>query len=186
MDFRTQKRIEGLVRQIFEETIQSMGNDNARKEENLFTRALLGLEGNVYSRIERSLVTILGHNAPRFFEIFFSDVEKLPAPFDFEGELRGDRYQIKVVTGPRVFNSTMRDVVATESLKYPRPIILTLQGEYFREEFLERALWMCSYDSWRFVSGEPYTYSIFRDIVFEVSREYRERLKHRIVVATRW
>jgi len=180
-----EKKIEGLVRQVFENALSNIGFESLRKEENLFTRALMGREGNVYARLERTLVTILGSYAPRFFEAFFTAVNRLTPPFDFEGELRGKVYQVKVVTGPRAFNSTLRDRVGVESLKYPNPIILTLQGEYFERQMIDRAVWMCSYDSWEFVTGEPYAYSTFRDIVYDVAREYRERLRGLVATAVR-
>jgi len=170
------RRVEALVRGLYDAVFSNIGFDSLREEENLFVRALTGREGNVYARLERSLVTMLGSYAPRFFQVFFTNVSQLKPPFDFEGELRGKVYQVKVVTGDRAFNSTLRDRVSMESFKYPNPIILTLQGRNFQPQLIGKAPWYSAYESWNFVTGEPWAYRQFRDIVFEVAREYRSRI----------
>jgi len=116
--------------------------------------------------------------APEFFRPFFQGAEDAPEPFDFRGTLRGRLYVVKVVTGPRAFNSTLRRRVEEASYDLPaavEPVVLTLQGPYFEPEEVGRAVWLSAPSSWKLVTGESGAYRAFRDVVFEEARRWRER-----------
>jgi len=167
--------VRAAVRRVYGDALRSLDGADLEEEENLFFRALVGKYGNAYARLERTLVTLAGNRAHEFFRPFFSDVRDLEKPFDFEGELRGRVYQVKVVVGPKAFNSSVRRTVEEASLRYGNPVILTLQGGYFVPERVGRALWLSAPASWRMVTGEPGAYRAFRDLVFEEARNWRNR-----------
>jgi len=168
-------RIRELVDSIYRDAFRSLGEDDLAEEENLLFRAVAGRYGNAYARLERTLVTLTGNRAPLFFRVLFDDADDLAKPFDFEGLLRGREYQVKVVVGPRAFNSTLRRSVEEESARYENPLILTLQGGYFKPQEVGRARWLSAPASWRLVTGEPGAYRAFRDIVFEAARAWAPR-----------
>jgi hypothetical protein len=83
---------------------------------------------------------------------------------------------VKVVSGDKAFNSSVRARVAEASAAYSNPVILTLQGRYFRPVRVGKALWLSAPASWRFVTGDAEAYRRFAQIVFSVARRYRDRV----------
>jgi len=165
-----------LVDEFYSRLVSSLSKESLRsRRSNLFYTALVGGAYQL-SRLERSLVTMLGNYAPKFFTIFFEDVKELPPPFDFSGVIWGRKYWVKVVSGDEAFNKPTRDHVASESELYDNPIILTLQGEYFESVEVGRAVWLSAPSSWKFVTGESGAYKKFRDIVYAVAMKYRNKV----------
>ena len=149
-------------------------------EPQLFVDALLGKVTVVNSYAERILVTRVGENAVMFVRPFFNGVVAVRKPFDFEGTLitNGRRYTVKVVSGPKAFNSTTRRKVEEASYDVPNPIILTLQGS-FRDTHVKRvgaAKWHDGVATWSLLTGVRGAYRDFKRIVYEVGRKYRGQL----------
>jgi len=146
----------------------------------LFVDALLGKVTVVNSYAERLLVTRVGERAVRIVRSFFDDVVAVRKPFDFEGTLvtSGRRYTVKVVSGPKAFNSTTRKAVEEASYGVSNPIILTLQGS-FRDTHVKRigaAKWYDGVATWSFLTGVRGAYRDFKRVVYEVGRKYRGQL----------
>ena len=165
------KTVEEVVNTVYKRTIEKIG-ERKNDYSNIFFSALIG-RASIHSRIERSLVTLLGEYAPLFFKPFFANTRSLPPPFDFEGEINGFTYQVKVVSGDKAFNSAVRDRVARASFKYYKPIILTIQGEFFEPQLVGRAIWYSAPHSWWMIGGEG-SYKRFINIVYNNALKYRD------------
>ena len=164
--------VEKLVDELYNALVHRVSERKVDRS-NVFYIALVG-RASVQSRIERTLVTLLGEYAPRIFMLFFSSTRELPPPFDFQGELRGTTLQVKVVSGEHAFNSSVRNRVARESAKYSNPVILTLQGHYFTPVRVGKAMWLSAPSSWRAVTGDAEAYKTFTSVVFRVAKKYRD------------
>jgi hypothetical protein len=167
------EEVERLVDQFYSEVLSRAGRASEGRS-NLLYQALVG-DASKLSRLERLTVTILGRYAPRFFAVFFESVSPLEPPFDFYGVLRGSEYWVKAVSGDEAFNNHTARAVADASERYPKPVILTLQGGYFEPRAVGRAVWYSAPASWRFVAGEG-AYRRFRDVVYETASACRSRL----------
>ncbi|MCI4409391.1 MAG: hypothetical protein JHC26_09880 [Thermofilum sp.] len=152
--------------------------DLDEKASNIFLKYLIGNER--LSRLGSLLVTRLGDskeqcNAPAMIRIFFDNVHNLQPPFDFEGILYGKSYQVKVVAGENTFNASSRRDTIDASRSYNNPIILTLQGRYFKPKHLtEKLVWLSAPSTWKLIAGQG-GYKRFQDIVYQVASSYRER-----------
>jgi hypothetical protein len=167
------EEVERLVDQYYADVLARVSRVRSGRS-NLLYQALVGGASRL-SRLERVAVTILGRYAPRFFTPFFAVVRPLEPPFDFYGVLRGVEYWAKVVSGEEAFNEPTARVVAGASERYPRPVILTLQGRFFEPRVVGRAVWHSAPASWRLVAGEG-AYRRFVDIVHRVASKYRDRV----------
>jgi len=166
-------KVEELVDRFYSEVLSRAGRTKNRKS-NLLYQALIG-DASKLSRLERSLVTLLGDYSPRFFALFFESVSPLEPPFDFYGVLRGSEYCVKAVSGDDAFNDPTAKAVAEASERYPRPVILTLQGKYFTPKRVGKAVWYPASASWKIVAGQG-AYRRFRDVVYKVAFRYRNKV----------
>jgi len=170
------------VRDCFKRIDSALSERALSEPPNLLFLALAGRAGAVNARAERICDTILGDFAPDLFKPFFAAVKPVPKPFDFSGLLRGEEHTVKVVSGKRAFNSSVRRAVEEASLRHIRPVILTVQGDYFEPRQVGKATWYSAPASWRMVAGEG-GYRTFRDIVFEEARAFRDSVIAKIVAA---
>lgn len=145
--------------------------------ENLFVLALAGRRANAYARLERLIVTMVGREAARLVAPFFTCIEPVEKPFDFRGVLRGREYTVKVVLSDQVFNSTLQRRVAEASPAHANPVVLTIQGDYFKPRRLGAAKWYSAHATWVLLTGERGAYAKFRSILFEVAEPYRRRVE---------
>lgn len=175
-------RVREVIRTCFERVDRALTERALAEPPNILFLALAGRTGAINARAERICDTILGTFAPELFKPFFDDVRPLPKPFDFSGLLRGREYSVKVVSGEKAFNSSVRRTVAEASLNYVNPIILTVQGDYFEARTIGKAVWHSAPASWRMVAG-PKAYAKFKDIVFEEARPFREAIIAKIIAA---
>ena len=166
-------KVEELVDRFYSEVLSRVGRTKNRKS-NLLYQALIG-DASKLSRLERSLVTLLGDYSPRFFALFFESVSPLEPPFDFYGVLRGSEYWVKAVSGVDAFNEPTAKAVAEASERYPKPVILTLQGKYFTPKRVGKAVWYPASASWKIVAGRG-AYRRFRNVVYKVAFSYRNRV----------
>ena len=152
--------------------------DLDEKPSNIFLKYLVGNER--VSRLGLLLVTRLGDsrekcNAPAMIRIFFENTRDLQPPFDFEGLLHGKMYQVKVVAGDNTFNASSRRDTIEASRSYSNPIILTLQGRYFKpKQLTDRLVWLSAPSTWKLIAGQG-GYSRFQDILYQVAKSYRDR-----------
>jgi hypothetical protein len=148
------------------------------KPSNIFLKYLIGNER--VNRFGLLLVTRLGDsreqcNAPAMIRIFFDGTRDLQPPFDFEGYLYGRKYQVKVVAGENTFNAPSRRDVIEASRAYVNPIILTLQGRYFKPKRLtEKLVWLSAPSTWKLIAGQG-GYRRFQDVLYHVATGYRDR-----------
>jgi hypothetical protein len=161
------------VHQYYADVLSRVGRVRESRS-NLLYQALVGGASRL-SRLERIAVTILGRYAPRFFTPFFTVIRPLEPPFDFYGVLRGSEYWVKVVCGEGAFNDPTARVVAEASGRYPKPVILTLQGRFFEPRTVGRAVWYSAPASWKLVAGEG-AYRRFTEVVYRVASKYRDRV----------
>jgi hypothetical protein len=166
--------VDEFYRRLVSELKSSEGELRARRS-NVFYEALVGRRVAQQSRLERLAVTLLGEYAPRFFRVFFEKTVTLPPPFDFYGVLDDREYWVKVVSGSNALNSAERELVRRESEKYGNPVILTLQGEYFKPRIIGKATWYPPQLSWKLVAGEG-AYRAFIDTVYKVAGKYRDEV----------
>jgi len=176
------KQVRALVRECFDKVDKALSERALSEPPNLLFLALAGKAGAVNARAERITDTLLGSYAPGFFKPFFAAVKPLPKPFDFTGLLRGKEYTVKCVSGKRAFNSSVRRTVEEASLRYVNPIVLTVQGGYFEARTVGKAVWYSAPESWRIVAG-PGAYDLFKQIVFEEAKYYRESIIAKIIAA---
>jgi hypothetical protein len=165
--------VEELVSRFYMDVLSRVGRTKNRKS-NLLYQALIG-DASKLSRLERSLVTLLGDYSPRFFAVFFESASPLNPPFDFYGVLRGSEYWVKAASGDDAFNDPTAKAVAEASERYPRPVILTLQGKYFTPKRVGKAVWYPASASWKIVAGQG-AYRRFRDVVYRVAFSYRNKV----------
>jgi len=166
-------KVEELVDRFYSEVLSRAGRASEGRS-NLLYQALIG-DASKLSRLERLTVTILGRYAPRFFALFFESVSPLEPPFDFYGVLRGSEYWVKAVSGVDAFNEPTAKAVAEASERYPKPVILTLQGKYFTPKRVGKAVWYPASASWKIVAGRG-AYRRFRNVVYKVAFSYRNRV----------
>ncbi|MCI4408420.1 MAG: hypothetical protein JHC26_04965 [Thermofilum sp.] len=152
--------------------------DLDEKASNIFLKYVIG--NDRVSRFGLLLVTRLGDskeqcNAPAMIRIFFDNVHNLQPPFDFEGTIYGKTYQVKVVAGENTFNASSRKDTIEASRSYSNPIILTLQGRYFKPKHLtEKLVWLSAPSTWKLIAGQG-GYTRFQDVLYQVASRYRER-----------
>lgn len=171
-----EKSVEGILRSV----VESLESDPSLLlgVENYFVLALLGRRANMYAKLERHIVTMVGGSAAALFKPFFTGVRDVVKPFDFHGTLKRNMrsYTVKVVLSDQAFNSTMQRRIEEASRGLENPIILTVQGPPFPPRSLGSATWLCAQDSWTLVTGEKYAYQKFRDTLFSVAQAYRSRV----------
>ena len=166
--------VDEFYRRLVSELKSGEGELRARRS-NVFYEALVGRRVAQQSRLERLAVTLLGEYAPRIFRVFFEKTATLPPPFDFYGVLDDREYWVKVVSGSNALNSAERELVRRESEKYGNPVILTLQGEYFKPRIIGKATWYPPQLSWKLVAGDG-AYRTFIDTVYKVAGKYRDEV----------
>jgi hypothetical protein len=148
------------------------------KASNIFLKYLIG--NDRVTRLGLLLVTRLGDskeqcNAPAMLRIFFDKTRDLQPPFDFEGFLYGKIYQVKVVAGDNTFNASSRRDTIEASRSYSNPIILTLQGRYFKpKQLTDKLVWLSAPSTWKLIAGQG-GYSRFQDILYQVAKSYRDK-----------
>jgi len=145
---------------------------------NLFFYSLGGRKPAVLSRFERIVVTILGEYCPYFIEPFTVQYLRADPPWSAYLKLRGGwEGYVRVVPAHNSINSVLKKEIVRAYNKNKRPArIYTIQGDDFdAREVAPGLLWYGPTDTWRQVTGDPAGYSRFKDIVFEVGREYRDR-----------
>jgi len=174
------RRVEAVLDEFYRHVLDILVSSRLeQKDSNFFYQAIVGKKVAFYSRIERVIVTELGEYAPRLFRPFFDNVSELKPPFDFMGYLNGRLYYVKVVTGDRAFNSSVKRTVeeAGRELRGSSGsiVILTVQGKKFDPVKVGFATWFDAETSWRIVAG-PGSYGVFRDLVYDVANRYRERI----------
>jgi hypothetical protein len=171
--------VEELVDEFYRRLVSELKSEGVSelraRRSNVFYEALVGRRVAQQSRLERVTVTLLGEHAPRFFRVFFEKTTTLPPPFDFYGVLDGREYWVKVVSGSNALNSTERELVRRESEKYGNPVILTLQGEFFKPRIIGKTTWYPAQLSWKLVAGEG-AYRAFIDTVYKVAGKYRDEV----------
>jgi len=175
-------QVRKMVRACFERVDASLSKRALSEPPNLLFLALAGWAGAVNARAERICDTILGDFAPELFKPFFAAVRTVAKPFDFTGLLRGEEYTVKVVSGKRAFNSSVRRAVEEASHRCIRPVILTVQGDYFEPRQVGKAVWYSAPASWKMVAGNG-AYRKFRGIVFEEARAFRKSVIVKIIEA---
>ena len=175
-------RVREVVRKCFDRVDEALSEHALSDPPNLLFLALAGRAGAVNARAERICDTLLGNYAPEFFKPFFAAVKPLPKPFDFTGLLRGKEYTVKVVSGEKAFNSSVRKTVEEASFRYVNPVILTVQGGYFEARTVGKAVWYSAPASWKMVAGAG-SYNTFKRIVFEEAKTVRESVIAKIVAA---
>jgi hypothetical protein len=175
-------RVRLVVRECYKRIDESLTELTLAEPPNIIFLALAGWAGAVNARAERICDTILGDYAPDFFKPFFTAVRPAPDPFDFTGLLRGEEYTVKVVSGKRAFNSKTRKAVEEASLEARRPVVLTVQGDFFPTRKLGEAAWYSAPASWKMVAGNG-AYRVFRDIVFGEAQQFRDSIIAKILAA---
>jgi hypothetical protein len=167
--------VEKTVEVFYQDVLKRLrARSTLERKTNIFLHAIAGRASNI-SKLERTIVTMLGDYAPRIFRIFFDDTKDLDPPFDFHGWLRDRELWVKVVSSGEAFNKVVREYVEHESYKYREPVILTLQGDYFDPVRVGRAIWYSPQTSWYIVAGEG-SYKRFRDIVYKTASKYRDEI----------
>ncbi|WP_288005847.1 hypothetical protein [Thermofilum sp.] len=174
------KRVEAALDDFYRHVLDILVSSRLeQKDSNIFYQAVVGKKVAFYSRIERVIVTELGTYAPMFFRPFFDNVSDLNPPFDFKGYINGKLYYVKVVAGDRAFNSSVKRTVEDASRDFREGsgniVILTLQGKRFDPVKVGFATWYDAEASWRIVAG-PNSYSVFRNMVYNVANRYREKI----------
>jgi len=177
-DFLTEAcwfEIKKLVNEFYMDVLRSLSMDRLKNmNSNIFYSALVG-KASQQSRLERTIVTKLGSYAPRFFMVWFKNASMLDPPFDFKGEIHGRTLYVKVVSSDKTFNSVEKKEVESQSNSYPDPVILTLQGSYFKPIRIGKAMWLSAPSSWKIVGGTG-AYTIFIRIVSQEANKYREEI----------
>ena len=167
--------VEKIVESFYKDIVKRLkARSTLERKTNIFLHAVVGRASNI-SKLERTIVTVLGDYAPMIFRVFFEDTKNLDPPFDFHGWLRDRELWVKVVSSDEAFNKAVRELVEHESYKYREPVILTLQGDYFDTRKIGRAVWYSPQTSWYIVAGEG-SYKRFRDIVYNVASRYRDEI----------
>jgi hypothetical protein len=169
--------VEELVDEFYRRLLSELrsNSDISTRRSNVLYEALVGGRAARQSRLERIVVTLLGEYAPRFFRVFFEKTVALPPPFDFYGVLGDREYWVKVVSSSNALNSAERELVRRESEKHRNPVVLTLQGEYFKPRVVGRATWYPPQLSWKIVAGEG-AYRVFVGTVYRVASKYRDEV----------
>lgn len=145
---------------------------------NLFFYSLGGRKPAVLSRFERIVVTILGEYCPLFLEPFTLHYVRAEPPWSAYVRLKGGwEGYVRVVPAHNSINSVLKKEIVRKFSETRRPArVLTIQGDDFEtRELAVGLLWYGPTDTWRMFTGDPAGYQRFRDIVFEVGREYRGR-----------
>ena len=171
--------LENKIRCFYEHFFNDITvEDLDEKASNIFLKYLIG--NDRVSRLGLLLVTRLGDskeqcNAPAMIRIFFENTGELQPPFDFEGYLYGKKYQVKVVAGDNTFNASSRRDTIEASRAYSNPIILTLQGRYFKPKHLtDKLVWLSAPSTWKLIAGQG-GYKRFKDVLYHVASSYRDR-----------
>ncbi|MEM1562876.1 MAG: hypothetical protein QXV75_07835 [Candidatus Bathyarchaeia archaeon] len=145
---------------------------------NLFFYSIGGRKPAVLSRFERIVVTILGDYCPSFIEPFTAQYVRADPPWSAYVRLRsGWEGYVRVVPAHNSINSVLKKEIVRKYTQTKRPArVYTIQGEDFdAREIASGLAWFGPTDTWRHVTGDPAGYSKFKDIVFEVGRDYRDR-----------
>ena len=170
----TWAQVEAVLGEYYSRLVELVCRGAISYRSNLLVEALAG-GAMRFSRLERVAVTLLGEYSPRVVAPFFSGTRPLEKPFDFEGFLGGRLYSVKVVSGEDAFNSTMRRAVEEASWRHENPVVLTLQGNYFKPRVLGKARWYSAPSTWKMLAGEG-GYGEFRAIVYKAAAAHRDAL----------
>ena len=177
------QRLDVIVGEVLSKPPESIFEPDPR------IRAALGEFADIYRAYTRSIVTRFGMHAPELVEPFFQECKRAGEPFDMVCTRIGENneeiaFTVKVVSGPRAFNSTTRARLEEASKKVYNPVILTLFG-HFKESndhmrYVGNAVWLDSCATWGWLSHRRKANKIFEKLVWEAFLPVREKLIERV------
>lgn len=177
------KRLEAIVGEVLSKPPESVFEPDPR------IRAALGELADVYRAYTRSIVTRVGMHAPELVEPFFQECSKASEPFDvvcrrITEDNEEVTFTVKVVSGPRAFNSTTRARLEEASKNVYNPVVLTLFG-HFKDSndhmrYVGRAVWLDGCATWGWLSHRKRAHKVFEKLVWEAFYPVREKLIERV------
>lgn len=184
------QRLRRLLEAIVEESIPAL-IDIAGRRPDPIVYALAGRAVAYASALERSIVTRFGRRAKELVTPWFEECTPLDGFWDYRCLRDNGRetrtYTIKMVSGAKAFNSTMRRRVEEESARLQNPVVLTATGVFERDHYEEigKAYWLDAPATWLLLTGSPRGYKRFLDTLFEVGKPYRATIYKQLLDMSR-
>jgi hypothetical protein len=180
------ERTRRIVERVVEASIPDLEELASRRPDPV-VHAIAGRSVAFASAVERSVVTRFGRHAKEIVTPWFEECRSIGGFWDYKCVRDNGRevrtFTVKVVSGPKAFNSTMRRRVEEESKALPTPIVLTLTGtfEATHVTLVGSAYWLDAPATWLFLTWNPRGYKKFLDMLYQAGARYRRAIYTAII-----